>query len=329
MGRSRAHGATRSPRTVTILRERLAYALALWENRPLGQLTPGEIADWQPTLPERSRYGIVQALRQTLEAAVRWGLIAANPAKLAGPNPQPRREEIEPFTIEETDRLAVELGRYGSLVVFAAETGLRPAEWIAVEWKDIDRGDGALVVERSYAYGRLTPYGKTAASRRRVPLSGRALAALDAQTRRIDTRLVFPADRGGYLNLHNWRARDWHPALEAAGLRRRRPYDLRHTYATHALGRRTHAVRSRPLHGHVGGDDQPHLRPPRTRQRRAGPAAARHLRRGTFGPRQGHKRGQSPAVTSLRFAPIPGSFRNGRTWDRTRDLPRVKRALSR
>jgi integrase len=225
----RAHGATRSPRTITILRERLGYALACWADTPLAQLSPGEIADWQATLPERSRYGIVQALRQALQAAVRWEAIVQNPAKLAGPNPQPRREEITPFTVEEVEQLRIELGPWGSLVVFAAETGLRPAELIALEWRDVSRRDGVLVVERSYAYGRLSPYGKTVASRRRVPLSSRALAALEGRPRRLDTRLVFPGEKGGFLNLHNWRAREWHPALEAAGLRRRRPYDLRHT----------------------------------------------------------------------------------------------------
>ena len=35
------------------------------------------------------------------------------------------------------------------------------------------------------------------------------------------------------LNLHNWRAREWIPAVDAAGLRQgRRMYDLRHTFAT-------------------------------------------------------------------------------------------------
>lgn len=47
---------------------------------------------------------------------------------------------------------------------------------------------------------------------------------------------MFPALRGGYVNLHNWRARDWKPAVRAAGIEpERRIYDLRHTYATWSL----------------------------------------------------------------------------------------------
>jgi integrase len=33
----------------------------------------------------------------------------------------------------------------------------------------------------------------------------------------------------------NWRTREWYPALEAAGIERRGPYHLRHTFATEAL----------------------------------------------------------------------------------------------
>jgi integrase len=48
--------------------------------------------------------------------------------------------------------------------------------------------------------------------------------------------LLFPALRGGYINLHNWRSREWKPALRAAGIEQeQRIYDLRHTYATFSL----------------------------------------------------------------------------------------------
>jgi integrase len=35
--------------------------------------------------------------------------------------------------------------------------------------------------------------------------------------------------------MHNFARRDWHPALEAAGVPARRVYDLRHTFASNAL----------------------------------------------------------------------------------------------
>ena len=55
----------------------------------------GELATWQAKLPERSRYGIVQALRQTLAAAVRWDYMSRNPAKLAGRNSERKMSEAD------------------------------------------------------------------------------------------------------------------------------------------------------------------------------------------------------------------------------------------
>ena len=99
-----------------------------------------DIARWRAGLADSSRYRFTLALRQALGAAKRWRYIARNPAVDAGRNPEPRAEELRPFTPEEVDALAVELGPvYGQLVVFAAETGLRTNEWVALERRDIDR----------------------------------------------------------------------------------------------------------------------------------------------------------------------------------------------
>ena len=40
---------------------------------------------------------------------------------------------------------------------------------------------------------------------------------------------------GGYLDHRNWRAREWTPGLNAAGISHRTPYALHHTFATNAL----------------------------------------------------------------------------------------------
>jgi integrase len=152
----------------------------------------------------------------------------------AGRNQEPRPEELLPFTRGEIDALDAELGPvYGPLVVFAAETGLRTNEWTANERGDVDRSGPAIAVQRRYSDGTMTPYPKTA--RRRVPLSARAIEALDRLPPRLDTTLLFPAPRGGHIGLDTWRTREWYPALDAAGLPRRGPYQLRHTFATEAL----------------------------------------------------------------------------------------------
>ena len=121
------------------------------------------------------------------------------------------------------------------MVIFAAATGMRPGEWVALEHRDIDRRARVAYVRRSFSKGRLT-CTKTEASVRAVPLQSRALAALDQLPSGAAGDLLFPAARGGYLDLHNFRNRDWKPAQIAAGIEPfRRIYDLRHTFATFAL----------------------------------------------------------------------------------------------
>ena len=112
---------------------------------------------------------------------------------------------------------------------------MRPEEWIPLEPKDVDEQAQTVTVRRTYTEGKgLDEFtGKTAGSIRTIPLSAAALTAYRSQRRRSpDSALVFPAPRGGYLNLRNWRNRDWHPALEAAGVETRGPNVLRHTFAT-------------------------------------------------------------------------------------------------
>lgn len=135
------HAAGVRSRTVVTLRERLPHATAAFGAVLLRDLEDmsGELATWQAKLPERSRYGIVQALRQALEAAVRWGYMCRNPAKLAGRNRQPSPRTVRAFTRDELAAIALELSpRYQPLPEFAAATGLRPEEWRALERRDID-----------------------------------------------------------------------------------------------------------------------------------------------------------------------------------------------
>jgi len=197
------------PGTITTLRYRLAHALDTFGDVPLADLQRQalEIAAWRAALPERLRYPATSALRQALAAAVAWELIDENPAKKAGKNPQPKAREIRPLTVEELGRVVDEIGAHGPLVTFAAETGLRPCEWLALERRDVDRTTRVLYVEREHVSGETKSYLKTTASRRSVPLTAKALEAIEELPPRLDSPLLFPAVRGGYMNLRNWRSR--------------------------------------------------------------------------------------------------------------------------
>ncbi len=225
------------PVTVSKLRWLLRKAtLALGDVR-LVDLTPEQVCSWRMTVPEGHRYEATQALRQVLNRAVAWELLDSNPAKRGVPNPLRRSLEKRPFdSWQQIEAVAARLGPvYGPMVVFAAATGLRPAELFALEHRDLDYREGLVYVRRAYANGRIK-HVKTRRSMRGVPLQGMALEALRRLPPDATTPLVFPNARGGYIDLHNFRQRHWRRALRAAGIEpQRQPYDLRHTYATFGL----------------------------------------------------------------------------------------------
>jgi hypothetical protein len=151
----------------------LAKGVGEFGDRRLGELRSQEIAAWRMTVAPGHRFEATQALRQVLARAVAWGMIDVNPAKQGVDNPQRRRTEKRPFeSWAQLAAVASKLGECsGALVMFAAATGLRPGEWIALERRDIDRDARVVYVRRAYRNGRLK-CTKTEGSVRAVPLQG-------------------------------------------------------------------------------------------------------------------------------------------------------------
>jgi integrase len=199
-----------------------------------------ELEDWRGTLSPGSRHDVFRAFRQVLAWAVARSL-ASRDASAGIKNPKRKRHErrpIVPFeTWAEVETVAAELDpRYRAIPVFAVGTGLRPEEWIALERADVDREAGVVHVRRRFSGGELKDGGKTNGSVRVVPLRKRVFEALDSTPPRIDTKLLFPAPRGGYIDVERFRHREWAtPALRAADIAARGPYTMRHTFATWAI----------------------------------------------------------------------------------------------
>jgi integrase len=230
------HAIVAKPRTVTELRWRLKQSEAKFGTVPLVELEgmADEIAGWAVTITDRLRYPLVAALRQALEAGVRYGYLTRNPAKLAGPNPMPAPREIRVYTAAELGAIVAELGTVEAATVrFAAATGLRPSEWASVERRDVDKARRVVLVRGT----------KTLRSRREVPLTAAAVSALEQVPPRLDSRYVFTTTRKvpglgepGPFDVANFRRRVWGPAIDAAGIAKpARLYDLRSTFASNAL----------------------------------------------------------------------------------------------
>jgi integrase len=170
--------AARDGETADDRRKRERYAVKAFGDVSLRELEvmTSDIAAWYATLPERSRFGLMQALRQCLGAALRWRYMSSNPAVEAVTNRQPPSRTIRAYTLAELEAIAEELSAaYRGLPQFAAATGLRPEEWAALERRAIDRRGGIVNVVRSVTGGKrkgapahAVELAKTSGSRRQV-----------------------------------------------------------------------------------------------------------------------------------------------------------------
>lgn len=202
-------------------------------------LTYSALVSWRKTLLKdglaaTTVHGYTQAVKQTLNSCMRRGLIAESPA-LHLANPLPGAGQILPFErFDEAEAIGKELpAEYSALPVFGCLSGLRPEEWLALERGDIR--DGWIHVNKRFVDGMLKRGTKNGAAERMVPFHPLAAEALRRQPARLDTRLLFPGEQGGYLILANFRPDVWKPAFVAAGVKERRLKDMRHTYATWQL----------------------------------------------------------------------------------------------
>ncbi len=122
---------------------------------------------------------------------------------------------------------------HGNLIRFAALTGLRQGELLALPDANVDLVSGKLSVDATAYKGNLN-HPKTVAGRRRVDLSAGALAVLKRQllARKPNPNgFVFPSPEGQLWNADNLRHRVIGPAVKRASLEGIKFHDLRHTYA--------------------------------------------------------------------------------------------------
>jgi integrase len=121
---------------------------------------------------------------------------------------------------------------------FALQTGMRPEEIIALRWEDIDWRRKTARVERARTF-RGTVKDVKNHEERDVDLSPRALAALERQKAHtlLKKAEIFhnPATRKPWHDERSQRELYWNPALLRLGIRRRRAYATRHTYATRLI----------------------------------------------------------------------------------------------
>ncbi|WP_018950949.1 site-specific integrase [Thioalkalivibrio sp. AKL12] len=143
------------------------------------------------------------------------------------------RTDVEPFTLDEVkaiiDHVRPDFRPYFVVRFF---TGLRTSEVHGLQWQFVDFARRELLVRNALVKGELV-YTKNDGSFRTVDLSEMVCDALREQYKATGKHaFVFCGRDGAPLNANNLTNRVWHPLLRHLGLRRRRPYQTRHTAAT-------------------------------------------------------------------------------------------------
>lgn len=220
------------------------------------------IKDWLDTLETSNKTlsNIQSCLRSALTEAVDEELLENNPMAewtYKRKSTPTEEDDVDPFSLEEQHAIIAALqGQAANLVQFALWTGLRTSELVALNWGDVDWIHGEVMITKAMTQASkgAAKIPKTAAGRRAVKLLGPALAALKAQK-----DYTFLAGDEVFQNprtLERWsgdgpiRKTMWAHAVKKAGVRYRRPYQTRHTYASMMLSAGEHPMWAAQQMGH-------------------------------------------------------------------------------
>ncbi len=198
---------------------------------------------------------IHRLLRASLQQAIRWQLLARNPADAVDP-PRPPKTEMKALTEVETAallRIAEESSLYLHILV-AVVTGLRRGELLGLRWSDIDIGTGETSVQRTLeqtSEGLRFKEPKTQKASRTVMMPAIAVDALKAhKVHQAETRLMLgPAYEDNGLVFARDDGSPWPPdtlstafaaLIRRSGFPHIRFHDLRHSHASQLLRQGVH-----------------------------------------------------------------------------------------
>lgn len=172
-----------------------------------------------------------------------------------------RSQTDQPFTETELARIlaAFEVGRrahYYDFTLLLLRFGLRPSEAIGLRWQHVNFDRREITIRES-----LSRSGEGDQRQRKERKNGVVTVldlpsdALAMLTRRYtpDAKpddLIFRSVRGKTINDRNYSRREWRPALEDANIPHRRPYNARHSLASHALDQGASLADAAYLLGH-------------------------------------------------------------------------------
>lgn len=196
----------------------------------------------RPELSGKTVNNYVSVLRGSLDLAKHDKIIHANPAEEV-PSAKWQKEPPDPFTPEERDTIIARVddkhpSQVANMVRFWMWSGLRTGELLGLRWERVDLAKGTVLIKETRVASEHKKRTKTHVART-VRLPTPAWEAMKAQ--KAHTYLkgleVFqdPRHSDRWETEASFRKVFWTPMLKALGIRYRRPYQCRHTYATFLL----------------------------------------------------------------------------------------------
>ncbi|MDY0207775.1 MAG: tyrosine-type recombinase/integrase [Pseudomonas sp.] len=145
-----------------------------------------------------------------------------------------QKVHIEPFSLTEVETILQTVREdYRNYYLMRFYTGMRTGEIDGLKWEFVDFERREILVRETLINGE-TEYTKTDGSQREIPMFGPVYEALKAQyaaTGKL-SKFVFCNSEAKPLDHNNVTKRVWYPLLRALNLKKRRPYQTRHTAAT-------------------------------------------------------------------------------------------------
>lgn len=196
----------------------------------------------RPSLSGKTVNNYVSVLREALDLAVADRLLTHNPAAEVK-RAKHQKEPPDPFDRGEVADIIADIQKHAppavaNLVRFWFWTGLRTSEIAGLQWGAIDWRRKTATIAEVMVRGEEKSRTKTNKARQ-VILNSEALAALTAQKEHtfLAGKHVFLDPRYGapWTEERAFRRSYWTPSLKRLGIRYRRPYNMRHSYATAML----------------------------------------------------------------------------------------------
>ncbi len=219
------------------------YLLPIFGEKEVSRITKGDILKFRSTLAKvqnGTKEGlshdrinhIMSPLRMILnEAADRYKFSTPNVGikQLKVP-----RSDIDPFNLNEVNLFLANIrADFRNYYIVRFYTGMRTAEVDGLQWKYVDFEKGLISI-RETLVNRFVETAKTIESARDIVMSRPVFDAMWAQRElsKSNDVLVFSTRNGLPLDRRNVMNRVWYPALRRLGLKKRKPYQTRHTTAT-------------------------------------------------------------------------------------------------